>query len=236
MNARTLLLSRLDRIAALLGDLVSELVFVGGTAVALYPLRPGTSVRPTLDVDCVVDADYLEYTELQQRLRKLGLRDPPHEGDPICRLRGGDLVLDVMPVEASVLGFSNRWYKRTIETAQWFELPSGRRVRAAGPAMLAATKLEAFYGRGRGDFLASHDLEDLLTLLSGDSTLLRAITQPSDLDRDESDAVAYLREELDRLMHDQAFDSAIAAHFSGDAAGQFRAQQLRSALRSLTNR
>ena len=37
-------------------------MFVGGTVTALYPLEGGMALRPTLDVDCVVDlattADY----------------------------------------------------------------------------------------------------------------------------------------------------------------------------------
>ena len=30
-------------------------MFVGGTVTALYPLEGGMALRPTLDVDCVVD-------------------------------------------------------------------------------------------------------------------------------------------------------------------------------------
>ena len=37
--------------------------------------------------------------------------------------------------------------------------------------MLAASKCDAFSGRGGGDYLASHDLEDLFALLAGDAGL-----------------------------------------------------------------
>jgi hypothetical protein len=35
-----------------------------------------------------------------------------------------------------------------------------------GPFFLA-TKIEAFYNRGKGDFMVSHDMEDMVTLLDG---------------------------------------------------------------------
>lgn len=38
-----------------------------------------------------------------------------------------------------------------------------------------ATKLEAFAGRGEGDFQASHDLEDLVTVLDGRAGLLEEV-------------------------------------------------------------
>lgn len=40
-----------------------------------------------------------------------------------------------------------------------------------------ATKLEAFGGRGRGDFLGSHDLEDILTVFDGRAELPGEIAQ-----------------------------------------------------------
>jgi hypothetical protein len=44
----------------------------------------------------------------------------------------------------------------------------------AAPAFIG-TKIEAFKARGRGDFLSSHDLEDILTLVDGRDTLLAEI-------------------------------------------------------------
>lgn len=225
MTVRPLLLAQIDQVASIIGDLANELVFVGGTAIALYPLRPGVNLRPTIDVDCIVDADLASYGALQQRLRRLGFKDARGPGDPLCRMLHGDLVLDVMPVCEEVLGFSNRWYQRSIETACWYELPSGRQIRAARPALLAATKIEAFYGRGNGDYMASHDLEDLLALLSGDRNLLEQIGGTSD-ESEPEDAIAYLRHAFTSLASDPEFLAAVPAHFPGDAAGTYRAQEI----------
>ena len=38
--------------------------------------------------------------------------------------------------------------------------------------MFLATKLEAFRGRGQGDFLFSHDLEDRMAVVDGRASLL----------------------------------------------------------------
>ena len=46
-------------------------------------------------------------------------------GDPLCRWRTDDLVLDVMPPIEEVLGFSNRWYPSAIEHRLHTVLPSG---------------------------------------------------------------------------------------------------------------
>ncbi len=40
------------------------------------------------------------------------------------------------------------------------------------PVYLLATKLEAFNDRGNNDFLANHDLEDILTLVNGREELI----------------------------------------------------------------
>jgi hypothetical protein len=77
------------------------------------------------------------------------------------------LILDVMPQEEEILGFSNPWYRHAIDTAVERGLPSGARVRAASPAAIIATKLAAWKGRGKNDMLASLDLHDVLVLIDG---------------------------------------------------------------------
>lgn len=71
-----------------------------------------------------------------------------------------------MPVDEHVLGFSNRWYPAAIEAAQTLEIAE-HDVRVVIPALFIATKLEAFHGRGDGDVVSSHDLEDIVAVLDG---------------------------------------------------------------------
>jgi len=53
--------------------------------------------------------------------------------------------------------------------------PAGARIRAAPPPYLLAMKLEAFGGRGRGDFIGSRDFEDVATLLDRRAELVGEI-------------------------------------------------------------
>jgi hypothetical protein len=95
-------------------------VFVGGCATGLLITDPATgSIRPTMDVDVITEvASYAEYASLSDRLRGLGLGEDSREGAPTCRWRYRDLIIDVMPTDERVLGFSNRWYAPAIAAAQ----------------------------------------------------------------------------------------------------------------------
>ncbi len=56
-----------------------------------------------------------------------------------------------------------------------------------------ATKLEAFATRGQGDFLSSHDLEDVLNVVDGRAELAEELAMaPEDLRRKVANAFAAL--------------------------------------------
>src|ERR1700682_5225818 len=48
-------------------------------------------------------------------------------------------------------------------------------IRVVTAAFFVATKLEAFKGRGKGDFFGSRDLEDLISVVDGRATLVAEI-------------------------------------------------------------
>lgn len=52
------------------------------------------------------------------------------------------------------------------------DLGNGVTVRLVSAVAFVATKLEAFAGRGGGDFLSSHDLEDVLNIVDGRKELV----------------------------------------------------------------
>ena len=110
MSARNLEL--LTKAARLLQPLLQGLVFVGGCTTALLITDDAAAeVRPTYDVDAIVDiSSYAEYVDFSDRLRKLGFKEDTSEDAPICRWICGDLKLDVMPMDEKILGFSNCWY------------------------------------------------------------------------------------------------------------------------------
>ena len=149
-------------------------------------------------------ASRAEYYRLSERLRERGLHEAM--GEPVlCRWRSVEphLVLDVMPTDPDILGFSNSWYEEAISTAAPVALGSGVEIRAATPLLLAATKLCAWRGRGRGDLLASLDVHDVLTLIDGRPELVGEVRSSRPDLRD------YIRTELAALRADPYFGYAV---------------------------
>ena len=172
----------LETAALALGPLLEEVVFLGGASIHLWISDPGApATRATDDVDVIsAITTRTDYYRLAERLREHGFSEAS-DSRVICRWRHLEtgLLLDVMPQEESVLGFSNPWYRHAIETAVERELPSGIRIHAATPPCIIATKLAAWKGRGNDDMLRSLDLHDILVLIDGANRAGRRSQLPS---------------------------------------------------------
>jgi hypothetical protein len=219
----------LVRAARALGGLREEVVFVGGAVVDLFITDPAAP-RPrfTEDVDVVIEVmTHGEWARVGQRLRALGFREDQREGAPLCRWLIEDLVVDVMPALERVLGFSNRWYRMARKQSEERELPGGVRIRAVTAPLFLATKMEAFRSRGRGDFVASHDLEDIIAVVDGRPALAgEAKLAPAQLRR-------FLATTIERWVDDPEFLAATPGHLPGDAASQARAPMVLERLRAI---
>lgn len=160
-------------VARQLADLREEVVFLGGATVELYMTRSGLPpARVTKDVDVIVEvATQAKYYAVAEHLRRLGFHEDV-DALILCRWRVSDIIVDVMPTEPSILGFSNQWYKHAFLTARPFLIEAGLEIRLATAPSFIATKREAFLGRGGGDFVLSHDLEDIISVLVGRVELL----------------------------------------------------------------
>lgn len=164
-------------IAAALGDLRQEVVFVGGAVAGLLVTDPlADSVRATRDVDAIVNANRAAFYRIEEQVAARGfVRDASSE--VICRWvhKASRVVFDLMPVQPEVLGFSNRWYAYAVETAEPVDLGDGTSIRLVSATAFVATKLEAFTSRGAWDFMSSHDLEDVLNIVDGREELVAEI-------------------------------------------------------------
>jgi len=195
-------LELLDAAAQALGALVEELVFVGGASIQLWisdPAAPPT--RATDDIDVIsATTTRVGYYRLAERLKARGFHEAI-DARVICRWNHHEtgLVLDVMPQDEEVLGFSNPWYEHAIETAVERELPSGTLIRAATPSAIIATKLAAWKGRGRGDLLRSLDAHDVLVLIDGRPELT------SELAQEPAALRAFVAAELGKIVTDVYF-------------------------------
>jgi hypothetical protein len=193
-------------------EILGEVAFVGGATVELWITDPAApEFRPTKDVDVIIEiTSRSAYYRLEERLRELGFHNAQEEG-VICRFRQSetDLILDVMPTEASILGFENRWLRESFPHAVPRELPSGRKVKVVPPVYLVATKLEAFRSRGKDDLYASKDFEDLIRLLDGREELVGELAGADDEVR------SFVAEEIDQLSRHRDFDAAAEGAIGG---------------------
>ncbi|WP_337053684.1 hypothetical protein [Pseudoxanthomonas sp. USHLN014] len=198
-------LPRLRVIAEALGDLREQVVFLGGAVVGLLVSDPlAERVRATYDVDAVVDLEWSGFRRLEARVEAQGFIREMESG-VVCRWvhRATGLIFDLMPVDPGVLGFSNRWYGYAVETARAARVSSHLSIRLVTAVAFVATKLEAFATRGGGDFLASHDLEDVLNVVDGrDELAAEMAAAPSELRRTVSEVFA-------RLVSNPAFVNAL---------------------------
>jgi hypothetical protein len=217
--------------AALLRPILGDLVFVGGAVTSLLVTDEGAGLpRTTLDVDAIAEiSSYAEYTAFGKRLRGLGFSEDTSEGAPLCRWVQSGTILDVMPLDEKILGFSNRWYRSAMETSTMHELVPDLQIRVVTAPYFLATKIEAFKGRGRGDFLSSHDLEDLIFLIDGRSSMIEEVQSETLLLRE------YLGKEITGLLAASRFIDAIPGYLLPDTASQARIVTLLQRLKMLAS-
>lgn len=215
-------LAMLELAVDYLGPLVGEMTFLGGCATGLLITDPAAPVvRETTDVDVIVEVvSHADYRQLEARLREQSFKEDLAEDAPICRWVRQGLRLDVMPTREDILGFANPWYPLALQTAEPVSLPSGGIINRVSAPCFVATKLAAFEGRGRGDYMTSHDMEDLVAVLDGRPELVREIEDcPADLR-------SHLADSFTGLLADADFLQALPGHLPGDAASQARVDLL----------
>ena len=221
-------IQQLEIIIRALGGLRQEVVLVGGCAVGLLitdDARP--PVRATKDVDLVLEvATKGDYYAFADKLRARKFAEDTSDG-VICRWRYDGLIVDVMPTQEDILGFTNRWYVDIEKTSMIMALPSGNELAVASPAVFIATKIEAFRARGKEDFGGSHDIEDIINLVDGRAELLEEIQNaPQELHQ-------FLREEFDDLLSATPLADFVAYHLAGDEINQKRASIIIQRMRAI---
>lgn len=219
-------------VAERLGSLCDRVVFLGGATVSLLVTEPGDeSPRPTRDVDVVVEvASRMDYLgKLSRELVNRGFRNVL-EGGVICRWAADDVTVDIMPTDGSILNFRNQWYPAVVSGADHYQFADGGpAIRLVSPACFLATKLDAFADRGRGDFVLSHDLEDVLSVVKGRPTIVEDVQSAS---RDVRD---YIAREFTTLLANEAFVESLSGQLRGDSMNQQRLPVLRNRLDQISS-
>jgi len=182
-------IENLEKVATILARVPERFVFTGGGTIVLYVDEiVRDELRPTKDVDCVVEIfSRTEYYRLATMLREVGLSECTEPDAPMCRWEYRELLIDIMPCGAEVLGFSNRWYVEGLRNSIAYTLPSNREIYIFSPLYLLASKIEAFLGRGQS-FYFSKDIEDIVVLLDGCEAL------PREFNRVEGEVKLFLQQ------------------------------------------
>lgn len=216
-------------VAHCLGDILGEVVFVGGMIRELLITDPAAgAARPTQDVDCIVNAvSWVDYAKLSGRLRSQGFCECTEDDAPMCRWIVRSIRVDLMPIDPAILGFSNVWYPSTVEHAIVIEGP-GSSIRIADAVHFCATKIEAFLGRGEGDLL-HHDMEDFMAVVDARPELVQ------ELERAPEDVREFIAAQVAEWLESEKFLEALALHLEGDAASQARRPLLLSKLRTIAS-
>ncbi len=203
-------LNLIEIVSDSLGDLLDEVVFVGGASVVfLVPEITYPEIRNTEDIDVIVDIvtkpDYYGFCE---KLRKLGFQEDMY--GPTCRFREpqNNIKVDVMPLNEEVLGFTNRWYEKVIQNAEPFELPSGKIVNYCSVPYFLGCKFEAFKGRNNSDYYG-RDFEDISFILEKAENVELNL-----LDLPDLELKIYLRDEFTILLSDPQMFNVIAGVLS----------------------
>lgn len=199
-------ITRIKAVYNALGPLKDKVVFVGGATISLYREGNSPEVRATEDVDVVIEIwQYGNYAALEEQLRRMGFENDKESG-VICRFKYGHTIVDVMPTEGKVLGFSNRWYPAGFKSAIAHTLDPQHTIRIFSPPYFLAAKLDAFIDRGHGDGRISSDFEDIVFLLEHRSTIWQ------ECESSLADVRTYLKTEFKKLLTNIFLEEWIDAH------------------------
>jgi predicted nucleotidyltransferase len=213
-------LAMLMRVVDRLALLLDRFVFLGGVVTELLITSPAAgSPRQTKDVDVIVNVLNMgEYSEtLRERFLACGLVEDMSPGAPVCRWCLDDLIVDIMPTRGEILAFSCEWYQVAFDTAQPTMLPNGSMIRLVTPACFLATKLAAFGDRGRRDPMASHDLEDVITVVHGRESIV------DEIQASPPEVRAFVAAAWRELLETGSVPALLESHLAPDEASQARA-------------
>jgi predicted nucleotidyltransferase len=197
---------RIKAVHHALGSFRDRVLYVGGASVSLYADRPSSEVRPKDDVDILIELlNYNGYAELEAQLRRQGFEND-YESGIICRYRVQGIIVDVIPTNEDILGFSNRWYAEGFKHAMDIRLDQECEIRILQPHYFLATKIEAFKNRGGGDGRMSSDFEDIIFVLNN----RRAIWD--EMEKSSADIRTYLRNEWAIISENEYLYEWIGAH------------------------
>ena len=197
---------RIKAVANALGELKEKVVFVGGATISLYADRPVFEIRPTDDVDVIIELlNYAGRTALEEKLRSIGFTHDIESG-VICRYHIQGIIVDIMPTDDPSIGFTNKWYPEGFTQAVNYDIDEQCTVSILSAPYFVATKLEAFKSRGKSDGRTSHDFEDIIYVIENRQVIWEEINNA------EAGIKEYLKAEFKTLLNNPGIVEWIDSH------------------------
>jgi hypothetical protein len=151
--------------------MLEELVFAGGCSTSLL-FSEADFIRPTppqwLDVIASTQGD-LGHMALTIKLKEMGMREDTIFGRG--RWKMGALTVCFWNVDPVFSPFASRFLPEAFSMPRKYPVAPDMKVKLVNPAFFLALKIEAFQGRGQGNYQTSDDLNDLVALLSARAEL-----------------------------------------------------------------
>ena len=207
-------ITRIKAVSNALAKLETPVVFVGGATVSLYAdIDFRENARPTDDVDVVLElVAYKNYAAVEEQLRSIGFANDMYS-KVICRYKYQGLIVDIMPTDETVLGFSNKWYPAGFKEAISIKVDD-RSIKIFSLPFFIASKLEAFKSRGKSNYLFSSDFEDIVYVLENNSQARELLLNAS------PEVLPYLQEAFAEMLADKDFEEGLTAHLEPNTSAQ----------------
>ena len=230
-NVRHPAVQRIARIAGALGDLLPDVVFIGGAiAPLLHVDSPFGEPRPTKDTDAVVASTrYSDVEALHENLRRRGFRQGPTDRKHIHRWYSPQNdILDLVPAGSHPGGSGQIWDRIALETSEEVDLGLWRPVRHASAPCFLALKWAAYDDRGKEDPFGSHDLEDIFALLAARPSIANEVRE-SQIELRE-----FIMAAVSKLVSSANLEDLLAAHLNNAQDPQAVAKRVRVRLHELS--
>jgi len=212
---------------ALAGVRDGKFVFVGGGIIPLLITDMGAAtVRPTKDMDVVFEvASVGDYSFIRQELLNVGFRDLISDDIPACALFWRNWRVDFLCATPGIVPGSNRWFPYVIADAELQQVEDVNIWRAS-TATFIATKLEAWFSRGRlpdesPDYL-HQDMEDIVAVIDGRNELIEEIEYAP------PDVLTFLRRIFADLLKTSDFLNFLPGHVGGEERARMVVERMKT--------
>ncbi len=194
-----------------------DFVFIGGGILGFLIDDPlATPVRTTIDIDVVLDiVTDPGQIMLEEKLGSAGFKHDMSDRAPRCRWIINNIKVDILSLKDRFSGMNLKWLQETVSMP--LEIKEEETVfKIASPACFIAMKLEAFKDRGNADYLGSRDIEDVISVIDGRSSIVEEIKSS------DPQVVKFISKTIAELLQKNEFTASISGHLMPDPASQKR--------------